>query len=44
MRIELIVWYAPAAKRYVKSVRRTYSAEGRMIEEDHMELVRFGAE
>ena len=43
VRIELIVWYAPAAKRYVKSVRRTYSAEGRILEEDHMELVRFGA-
>jgi hypothetical protein len=44
VRVELIVWYAPTAKRYVKSVRRIFSAEGRLIEEDHMELVRFGIE
>lgn len=41
VRMQYLVWYAPKIKRYVKSVRKSISADGTVLEEDLFELVEY---
>ena len=41
VRVQYLVWYAPRAKRYVKSIRTMISASGQVLEEDLFELVEY---
>ena len=41
VRLHFQVWYAPQAKRYVKSIRKLISASGQVLDEDLFELVEY---
>ena len=41
VRIVHVIWYAPEAKRSVKTVRIVYSTSGNRLDEDTYELVKY---
>ena len=44
VRIHFEIWYAPLAKRYVKSIRTLIAADGQELERDQIELISHGVD